>query len=60
MHNHKLQEMLKWKGSNEYEFHEQASAFFQNFTPLLKYYICKVTNGKDRVVRKMGSQASEN
>ena len=52
--------MLKWKGSNEFEFHEYASASFQKFTPLLKHYICKVTNGKDRVMRKMGSQASEN
>ena len=52
--------MFKWKGSNEFEFHEHASASFQKFTPLLKRCICKVTNGKDRVVRKMGSQASEN
>ena len=52
--------MLKWKGSNEFEFHEYASASIQKFTPLLKRYICKVTNGKDRVVRKMGSQASKN
>ena len=52
--------MLKWKGNNEFEFHEYTSASFQNFTPLLKHYICKVTNGKDRVVRKMVSQASEN
>ena len=52
--------MLKWKGSNEFEFHEYASASFQKVTPLLKCYICKVTNGKDGVVRKMGSQASEN
>ena len=52
--------MLKWKGSNEFEFHEYASASIQKFTPLLKCYICKVTNGKDRVVRKMGSQASKN
>ena len=47
------------EGQNEFEFHEYASASFQKFTPLLKHYICKVTNGKDIVVRKMGSQASE-
>ena len=52
--------MLKWKGINEFDVHEYASASFQKFTPLLKNYICKVTNGKDRVMRKMGSQASEN
>ena len=52
--------MLKWKGSNEFELHEYASASFQKFIALLKLYICKVTNGKDRVMRKMGSQASEN
>ena len=52
--------MLKWKGSNEFEFHEYASASFQKFTPLLKCYICKVTNGKDRFVRKMAPQTSEN
>ena len=52
--------MLKWKGSNEFEFHEYASASFQKFTPLLKRYICKVTIDKDRVVRKMGPWDSEN
>ena len=52
--------MLKWKGSNEFDVHEYASVSFQKFTPLLKHYICKVTNGKYRVVRKMGSHASEN
>ena len=51
--------MLKWKGSNEFDFHEYASASFQKLTPLLKHYICKVTNDKDIVVRKMGSHASE-
>ena len=52
--------MLKWKGSNEFDVHEYDSASFQKFTPLLKHYICKVTNDKDRFVRKIGSQASEN
>ena len=52
--------MLKWKGSNEFEFHEYASASFQKFTPLLKQYICKLTNDKDRFVRKFGSHANEN
>ena len=52
--------MLKWKGSNEFEFHEQASESFQKFTPLLKRYTCKVTSDKDRVMWKMGSHASEN
>ena len=51
---------MKWKGSSEFEFHEYASASFQKITPLLKRYICKVTNGKDRVMRKMWSQYSEN
>ena len=44
---------------NEFDFHEWAIASFQKITPLLKRYICKVINDKDRFVRKMGSQASE-